>query len=181
MASVTLITGNHGKVEEVRRYLHSDVDHVALDLPEIQSLSSREIVEDKVWRAYNEIGRPVLVEDVSFVIHSLEGLPGPLIKWFEKTVGLDGICGMTDGKDRSCTASILYGYCDGRSIFFAEGLMDGVVAEAPKGENSFGWGPIFIPDGMDRTYAELSDEEQETISFRKKALQKMEEHLRAHP
>ena len=38
----------------------------------------------RVRRAYREIGRPVLVKDVSFAVHSLGGLPGPLIKWFEK-------------------------------------------------------------------------------------------------
>ncbi|NTW13750.1 MAG: non-canonical purine NTP pyrophosphatase [Candidatus Moranbacteria bacterium] len=173
MDSITFITGNPGKVNEVRRYLDYDIDHIPLDLPEIQSLSSRDIVEDKAWRAYREIGRPVLVEDVSFVVHSLGGLPGPLIKWFEKAIGLEGLCRMADGKDRSCTASILYGYCDGKRVLFAEGEMRGIVADMPRGENSFGWAPIFIGESMDRTYAELSIEEQEIISYRKKALEKM--------
>ena len=179
MEPITLITGNPGKIDEARRFLNMDIDHVSLDLPEIQSLFSREIVEDKVWRAYREIGRPVLVEDVSFTVHSLGGLPGPLIKWFEKTVGLKGLCDMANGKDRACTASILYGYCDGNRVLFAEGEMKGSVADIPKGKNSFGWGSIFIHEGMDRTYAELSTEEQDAISYRKKALERMERQLRA--
>ncbi|MEI6650505.1 MAG: non-canonical purine NTP pyrophosphatase [Candidatus Moraniibacteriota bacterium] len=86
---------------------------------------------------------------------------------------------MVNGKDRACTASILYGYCDGNRVLFAEGEMKGSVADVPKGENNFGWGSIFIHEGMDRTYAELSTEEQDVISYRKKALEKMERQSRA--
>ncbi|MEI6650738.1 MAG: hypothetical protein WCL23_04895 [Candidatus Moraniibacteriota bacterium] len=47
MEPITLIMGNPGKIDEARRFLNMDIDHVSLDLPEIQSLSSREIVEDE--------------------------------------------------------------------------------------------------------------------------------------
>jgi non-canonical purine NTP pyrophosphatase (RdgB/HAM1 family) len=173
MKNITLITGNLGKVEEASRYLGIPLDHVALDLPEIQSLNSEEIVRDKVNRAYAELKKPVLVEDVSFVFKALGKLPGPLIKWFEKELGNEGLCRLVDGKDRSCVASVLYGYYDGESVSLFEGAMTGTVAEHPKGDNSFGWGPVFIPDGMNKTYAELSPEEQESVAMRKKALTKL--------
>ncbi|HWQ60469.1 MAG TPA: non-canonical purine NTP pyrophosphatase [Candidatus Fimivivens sp.] len=178
MNSITYITGNPGKLAEVKRYLDQEVEHVSLDLPEIQSLSSKEIVEKKAREAYELVGKPVLVEDVSLVIHSLGGLPGPLIKWFEQALGEEGICRLVDGKDRSCTASVLYGYFDGREIIFAEGEMKGSVSDVPRGDNSFGWGPIFVVDGMnDRTYSELTNEEQAEIAMRKKALTVLRERL----
>jgi len=173
--SVTLVTGNKGKVAEARRYLDIPIEHVDLDLPEIQSLDSREIVEEKARRAFRELGRPVLVEDVSLIFHALGSLPGPFIKWFEKELGHEGLCRLLDGRDRSCTASVTYGYCDDRQVAFAEGEMRGMVADHPRGGNSFSWGSIFIPTGSNRTYAELSHEEQERIAMRKKALR----HLRA--
>lgn len=177
MDSITFITGNPGKLAEVKRYIGMEIEHLSLDLSEIQSLSSKEIVEQKARQAYGHIGKPVLVEDVSFVIHSLGGLPGPLIRWFEKALGMEGICRLVDGKDRSCTASVLYGYFDGREIVFAGGEMKGSVSDVPRGENSFGWGPIFVVDGMDRTYSELTDEEQAEIAMRKKALFLLRERL----
>lgn len=76
---ITLITGNLGKAEEVSRYIGFPVEHQQIDLEEIQSLDLEEIVKDKAVRAFEKIQSPVLVEDVSFVFHSLGGLPGPFI------------------------------------------------------------------------------------------------------
>lgn len=170
MEPITLITGNPGKVEEAERYLGLPLTHIALDIEEIQSLDSETIVRDKAERAFKTIGKPVLVEDVSFVLHALGNLPGPLIKWFEKELGNEGICRLVDGKDRSVTASVTYGYHDGETIHIVSGEMRGSIPEHPTGDRSFGWGPIFVPEGINRTYAELSDEEQEPIAMRKKAL-----------
>jgi len=158
MSKLTFITGNLGKVKEVSRYLDIEIEHVSLDQPEIQSLDIEEVVRDKAERAFAQIRKPVLVEDNSFVFHALGQLPGPLIKWFLHELGNDGLCALLDGKkDRSCTATVCYGYHDGTQIHLVSGSMSGNIALKPKGDNSFGWAPLFIPDGMDRTYAELSD------------------------
>lgn len=177
MEPITLITGNLGKVEEASRYLGLPLEHIKLDLPEIQSLDSEAIVRDKAERAYGEVGKPVLVEDVSFVLSAMSPLPGPLMKWFEEALGNEGICRLVDGKDRGATATVTYGYHDGRGVHIFQGEMYGSVPEHPAGDRSFGWAPIFVPLGMDRTYAELSDEEQEGIAMRKKALSLLREHL----
>lgn len=177
MEPITLITGNLGKVEEAERYLGLPLTHIALDIEEIQSLDSEVIVRDKAERAYKAVGKPVLVEDVSFVMHALGGLPGPLIKWFEKELGNEGICRLVDGKDRSVTASVTYGYHDGEKVHIVRGEMKGSVPDHPSGDRSFGWAPIFLPEGYEKSYAELSDEEQEGISMRKKAFIKLRELL----
>lgn len=171
--SITFITGNIGKVNEVSRYLGIPLEHKSLNLDEIQSLDLEEIVKDKAERAFREVGGPVLVEDVSFVFNALGKLPGPLIKWFLKELGNVGLCRLLDGKDRRCVATVCYGYHDGTSVRLFSGSMAGSVAEAPRGENSFGWAPIFIPEGFDKTYAELTNEEQAPIAMRNKALSKL--------
>ncbi|NTW30195.1 MAG: non-canonical purine NTP pyrophosphatase [Candidatus Moranbacteria bacterium] len=135
--NITLVTGNAGKVREVRRYLGEAVEHVDLDLPEIQSLDPREIVREKAWHAFHELGRPVLVEDVSLVFHALGKLPGTLIKWFDSELGHEGLCRLVDGKDRACVATVTNGYCDGGEVIFAEGEMHGTVAERPRGDSQF--------------------------------------------
>ncbi len=174
---ITLITGNPGKAEEVSRYLGLEIEHQKLDLEEIQSLDLEEIVKDKAKRAFEKIKTPVLVEDVSFVFNSLGKLPGPLIKWFQKELGNEGLCRLVDGKNRSCVATVCYGFCDGTDVKFFEGSMKGTVSDAPRGDNSFGWAPVFIPDGYDKTYAELTNEEQAKVAMRAEALKKFREFI----
>lgn len=174
---ITFITGNAGKADEVSRYLGVPIEHKSLDLDEIQSLDLEEIVKDKTLRAFEKVGKPVLVEDVSFVFHGLGKLPGPLIKWFLKELGNEGLCRLVDGKDRSCTATVCYGFHDGKEVHTFEGSMKGSVSNSPLGNNSFGWAPVFIPEGHEKTYAELTNEEQAPIAMRNKALKKLREFL----
>jgi XTP/dITP diphosphohydrolase len=49
---------------------------------------------------------------------------------------------------------------------FFEGKVKGQIADKPRGASGFGWNPIFIPDGSDKTYAEMDDEETERFSLR---------------
>ncbi len=173
MKKIVFISGNPGKVEEVSRYLGMPFEHKELDLPEIQSLRPEEIVREKAIRAHGEIGGSVLVEDVSFAFHVLGRLPGTFIKWFEKELGSEGLCRLLDGKDRACTATVTYGLYDGETMLVVDGSMEGTVALSPRGANSFGWANVFIPEGMERTYAELTREEQVPIAMRRKALEKL--------
>ena len=174
MKKITFITGNPGKAEEIARYLGFPIDHVPLDLDEIQSLDLEEIVKDKAMRAYEKIKRPVLVEDTSFVFSAFGKLPGTLIKWFFTELGNEGLCRLLDGKeDKNCVATVCYGFCDGETVQLVSGSMEGTVADHPRGANSFGWASVFVPAGTTKTYAELSNEEQAPIAMRRKALEKL--------
>jgi inosine triphosphate pyrophosphatase len=84
---MTFITSNAGKAKYLTDYFHLSVYHLKLDLNEIQSLSLKEVVEDKARRAFEIVRSPVLVEDVSLTFTALKALPGPLIKWFLETLG----------------------------------------------------------------------------------------------
>ena len=86
MDKLTFITGNAGKAKYLSDYFHLPVEHIKLDLHEIQSLNLREVVEDKARRAYEIVKSPVLVEDVSLVFRGLKKLPGPLLTWFLDTL-----------------------------------------------------------------------------------------------
>lgn len=81
-SSITFITGNVSKAEQLARHLDYPVSHEKLDLPEIQSLDLNEIIEQKAKEAYTKIRKPILVEDTSLIFLALGRLPGPLIKWF---------------------------------------------------------------------------------------------------
>ena len=77
------------KLQEWQAFMPADItlSSVDLDLEEIQSDDPLEIMTDKVKRAYDEVQKPVVVEDVSAGLVKFDGLPGPFIKFFMKRLG----------------------------------------------------------------------------------------------
>lgn len=178
--TITFITGNAAKAEQLARHLNVPVDHKKIDLVEIQSLELEEIVEHKAKEAYKQVRKPVLVEDVSLTFHSLGKLPGPLIKWFLVELDNDGLCKLLKRyDDHSATAQVIFGLYNGRVVKFFEGAMKGSIAIKPKGNKGFGWDPIFIPHGYAKTWGEMDVEEQKATSMRRIALKKLEKYLKS--
>jgi non-canonical purine NTP pyrophosphatase (RdgB/HAM1 family) len=175
---LTFITGNSAKAKYLAEYFHLPIAHKKLDVPEIQSLDLREVVEAKAKSAYAILGSPVLVEDVSVTFTALKRLPGPLIKWFLETLGNDGLCKLLDGyDDRSAVAEVMFGFCDGEDsgeVHIFHGRVEGHISANPRGETKFGWDPVFIPSGQsEETWAEMSGDEKHATSMRKPALEQL--------
>jgi len=178
MKKIIFISSNEAKVKYLSDYFHMPVEYLKLDLPEIQSLSLREVAEDKAKRAYREIKKPVLVEDTSLVFNALGGLPGPLVKWFYEALGNEGLCRLLDDyEDKSITAEVAFAFCDEVGVKIFSGKVEGEISKEPRGEAGFGWDPIFIPKGYKKTWAEMSDNERHKTSMRKIALKKLKEYL----
>ena len=178
MQRLTFITGNAGKAKYLSDYFHLPVEHVKLDLKEIQSVDLKEVVIDKAERAYAIVKSPVLVEDVSLTFKSLKALPGPLIKWFLETLGNKGLCELLDGfNDRGAVAEVEFALCDDAGVHTFGGKREGMIAEIPRGEAGFGWDPIFIPEGYDKTWGEMTPDEKHATSMRRIALEKLSEFM----
>lgn len=170
MNDIVFITGNQHKADYLAKWLGIPVAHQKLDLEEIQSLDLRTVVEDKARRAYDAIGGTVLVEDVSLSFDVFGQLPGTFVKWFIQEIGTEGMCRMLDSQStHAATAAICYCLFDGAIAHFFESSMRGSIADHPRGSNGFGWDEIFISDGMDKTRAELDDDEQMRTSMRRDA------------
>lgn len=156
------ITGNAEKAAYLSKHLGVTLDHIKLDLDEIQSTSLTDIVEHKARQAYDLIKRPLLVEDVALGFEDLNGLPGPFIKFYvDAPHGLEKLCRMCDGlQNRKATASCTYAYFNGSSMSLFTGSLDGVISDTPRGEGGFGWDRVFCPIGYGgKTRAELSVED----------------------
>ena len=169
------VTGNPNKVREAREILGLALEPVQVEgLFEIQTPALNEVVRHKAQQAYSALQCPEMVEDSGLVFHAWNGLPGALVKWFEETVGCQGMLRMVkDFNDRSATAICCFAVYDGKNMRIARGEVNGTLAEKIRGENGFGWDVIFIPDGHERTYAEMSAQEKNAISHRKRALDKL--------
>ena len=169
------ITGNEDKFKEVEAIIPS-IEKIDLDLPEIQDLDSKKVIEEKLREATKNHDGEFFCEYVSVNVEALNGFPGPLIKWFLQSLGNEGICELVDKyENKSAVAKTIIGYTNGKEIQFFEGELKGKITE-PKG-TGFGWDPIFQPNGFDKTLGEMSPEEKNKISMRKIALEKLKDYL----
>jgi len=163
------VTTRPEKALEARR-LGYTVEQRAIELPEPQAIHPSEIVEVKARAAHERLGRPVVVEDSGLAVVAWGGFPGALVKWLEKTAGLDALAKMLDAfPDRSATALCAVAYFDGSLLLIGNGECRGSIAPAPRGSGGFGWDTLFVPEGSSRTFAEMSPEEKDRISHRRRA------------
>lgn len=170
------ITGNQHKADYLAKLLGIELEHRKIELDEIQSTSLNEIVTHKVKQAYAIAGCPVLVEDVGLGFDSLNGLPGPFIKYFVETKdGLEKLCRMLDGfEDRHARGECVFGYYDGERLELMSGVINGTIPTHPRGEAGFGWDKIFCPDGYGgKTRAELQGEEHNAVYQTIKPIEKL--------
>ncbi|MCL5412694.1 MAG: RdgB/HAM1 family non-canonical purine NTP pyrophosphatase [Candidatus Marsarchaeota archaeon] len=178
MATLAFVTSNEGKLREFGQMLGVELERVDLQLEELQSLDTAAVATDKARQAYSVLGRPVVVEDTGLYIDAWNGFPGALVKWLVKSVGLQGIIRMLGNEtDRRAHAktSICLRYGSGARLF--EGTVHGSIADSVRGTSDFGWDPIFIPEGMSNTFAELGHEAKNAVSMRSKAVAALREFL----
>lgn len=166
---LVFVTSRPEKADEARR-LGFDVERIAVDLPEIQSIDPGDIVEAKARGAYETLERPVLVEDSGLSVRAWGGFPGALVRWLEKGAGVAAIPRMlASWEDRRATAICVVALFDGARLVAARGECEGSIAPAPRGESGFGWDSIFVPEGENRTFAELGPEGKDRVSHRRRA------------
>lgn len=179
LPTITFITGNEAKADQLARHLDHPVAHKKLDLAEIQSLDLKKIITHKAKEAYDHMKGLVLVEDTSLTFLSLGKLPGPLVKWFLTELGNEGLRKILDGyESRDALAEVCFGLYDGKELNTFERQMKGRIANEPRGDEGFGWDPIFIPEGREKTWGEMSFEEQKETSMRRIALKKLQKFLK---
>ncbi len=177
MKDVVFITGNQNKADYFSQLIGHPIDHVKVELDEIQSLDLKEIVKHKLHQAYKQVRRPVLVEDVSLEFSALGRLPGTFIKWFLQDMSYESICKLLEGKDRGAKAKCVFGYFDGTEEIYFEGELAGTIPGSPAGTGGYGWDPIFIPEGFQITRAQLKPEDDLKTYLIIKPIDKVREFL----
>ncbi len=178
MKDIVLVTSNQHKAHYFSQMIGMDVENIAIDVEEIQSLDIREVATHKVKLAYAVVKRPVVVEDTQLVFHALGLLPGPFIKWFLDSLGVEGLCKLLEPyADRTATAGAVIAYFDGTNLELFEKSLSGKIADSPRGSSGFGWNRIFIPEGSDKTLGEMDEEEFELFYKKVKAFDELAKFL----
>jgi inosine triphosphate pyrophosphatase len=179
--AIHFITGNKDKFTEIQTVLGAAVplEQVEIDLPEIQSLDAHEVIKYKLLAAEKHAQGEYIVEDTSLYLACLnDQLPGPFIKWFEKSIGIPGIVTLAQkmGDDRARAVSILGYINNAGEVSFFEGELDGKIVPA-RGDKDFGWGSVFEPQGQSKTFGEMERSEKHALSMRGIAAKKLKEFL----
>lgn len=177
MNKLVFVTGNKDKLAEAKSILSNfQIDSVVLDIPEFQG-NRDVVVKEKARLAAKKLGMSCFVDDTSLCFNALKSLPGIYIKEFLEKLGREGLVKLLSGfEDKSAEAVCMIGFCaPGKDPVCFEGITEGNIV-SPRGDK-FGWDPIFQPFGYKKTFAEMSKEEKNKISHRKKALQKFKKFL----
>lgn len=181
MMKLLLATQNQGKLKEMQEILKDlpievitpsedfDVEETGTTFEENSLLKAKAFSEK-----YD--GILTLADDSGLVVDALDGRPGV----YSKRYGTDDLDRNTkllkeleDKADRTAhflCVMCLFGKDVNRSV---EGRVTGQIGLEMKGNQGFGYDPIFIPDGFDKTFAELSSEEKNQISHRGRAMDKV--------
>jgi len=173
-----LVTSNVNKWQEAERILGQPLERLALELEELQAESASAVALAKAKAAFAVLQRPVIVEDAGVELLGLGGFPGPFIKYWEKLGGLSSICRAADGLgDRRIRAVCALGLCSAERCEVVEGAVEGTLSLHPRGQGGFGWDAIFVPLGDTRTFAEMTAQEKDARSHRRKAWEQLRERL----
>jgi XTP/dITP diphosphohydrolase len=168
---LAVVTSNPHTAEEVAAFFEGEleVEHVNLECPEFRHPDVGEIAKGKARFAYDQLGRPLIVDDTAFSVKALHGFPGPYAAYVLDTIGYQGILRLLEGvEERSASFETAIAYADRAGIWIFRGLIDGVITHSPRGREGFGYDPIFEVNG--RTLAELSLQEKSRVSHRARAL-----------
>ena len=175
---IYFVTSNKEKFREVQGILKGfDIEQIDVDLPELQG-ESNEIIREKAKLAAEKSNKTVFVEDTSLCFNALNGLPGPYVKDFIKKLTVPGLYELLKPyDDKSAFAIACIGFCEpGKEPVVFQGKVNGKIV-SPRGDTRFLWDQIFIPEGFDKTFSEMTIEEKNKISHRKLAFEEFREWL----
>ena len=178
-------TNNRHKVEEIRSVTHREFEIMTLkdagldiDIPEPYG-TLEENASEKSWTIYRLTGVDCFSEDTGLEVVSLNGEPGVKSaryagdgRSFDQNIQklLGNLADKPDRRARFRTViSVLM---EGKEAFF-EGISEGRIIYEKRGNQGFGYDPVFMPEGSAKTFAEMSLDEKNIYSHRRKAAEKL--------
>ena len=190
MNTIIFATNNENKVSEVRSILNEKFRIISLkeaginiDIPEPYN-SLEENAKEKAKVIYQLSNQDCFSEDTGLEVESLNGEPGVKSaryagesRSFENNIDKLLIkLSLTENR-KAQFRTVICLLCNGKEEFF-EGICKGTIIAERRGSSGFGYDPVFIPDGSTQTFAEMTVDEKNIFSHRKKAIEKLTNHLK---
>ncbi len=189
MIELIFATNNLHKLEEVQAIVGDRVIIKSLndidchnDIPETGK-TFRENAQQKTDYLVNKYNLNCFADDSGLEIDALNGEPGVYSARYsgsrdmERNIDLV-IERMMNNENRTARFKTVISLHIDDNQFFFEGIIEGTIINHRRGSKGFGYDPIFIPDGYDKSFAEMSAEEKNLISHRSIAVSKMAEYLK---
>ena len=192
MKSIVFATANEHKLREIKALLGDSYQIISLadlghtdDIPETgDTFHANALIKAEFVKQH--YAHDCFSEDSGLEIDALDGEPGVYTARYagpgrnaddNMDLVLKNLAGANNraARFRTVIALILNG-----DTHYFEGTVEGTIAESKSGENGFGYDPIFIPEGYDRTFATFTDKEKNAISHRGQAVAKLVKFLKTH-
>jgi XTP/dITP diphosphohydrolase len=182
-------SNNANKADEIRHILGENFQIMTLkeagivaDIPEPHD-SFQENALEKSRYIHQATGMDCFSEDSGLEVEALHGAPGVKSARYAGENSTDQqnieklLAALENVRQRAAQfKTVISLILDGKEYFF-EGECKGVISETPMGNNGFGYDPVFVPAGSQKSFAEMTMDEKSAISHRKKAVRKMADFL----
>ncbi len=183
---IVLATHNKGKMSELNNLLSSSYEVLTLDhFPNIKEIpeTGKTLKENAFIKArtvFEMTGLPSLADDTGLEVESLGGDPGVFsARYAGEQASYQDNCEKllknmmrVPKEDREAKFRTVIAYKDDNRELFCDGSVNGEIAQSPKGRLGFGYDSVFYYPPLEKTFAELSEEEKNSISHRGRALRK---------
>lgn len=175
---IYFITSNDNKFREAKEIFSEygiSIEQTPKPYKEIQADTLEEVVREALEGIDEE---EVFIEDAGLFVNALGGFPGVYSRYVEDTIGNEAILRLlSDVKERSAIFQSVVGY-KGKNIKINifDGKVEGEIAKEQRGKKGFGYDPIFIPKGFNKTFAEDITLKMR-LSHRKQAMEKLAKYL----
>lgn len=167
---IYLVSSNTRKLEDYKRRIKTvDIGHLMLDFDEGRYLDIKDITLSKLQQAKNKFPdkKHLLVEDTGFIIPALNNFPGPYVKYFLSTIGIDRLLLlMRNESDKTAIFRTVLGYFDGeKDYFFSYDEKGFILDKKSKSTDIKGWTEILNIYGhypyLNKSLSELTEKEYE--------------------
>ena len=185
---IVLASGNLGKIKEIQAILatHRIVPQSVFNIQEAEE-TGLTFVENAIIKARNaalHAQLPAIADDSGLVVDALKGEPGVFSARYaglgasdqdNVTKLLQALEGVPDEQRtaRFICVMVFMAHAEDPFPVIAQGVWEGRILHHAVGTHGFGYDPVFIPDGSDKTFAEMTMEEKNKFSHRKKAVAKL--------
>ena len=193
---MTLIfaSNNRHKIEELKAFCNSESNSYVIEIVSLKEAgidieipephnTLEENASEKSWTIYNLTGKNCFSEDTGLEIEALNGEPGVKSARYAGEArsfkeNIEKVLGKLSShtNKRARFRAVISLVIDGRETLF-EGICNGRIINTPIGHEGFGYDPIFIPEGSNRTFAEMTLEEKNQFNHRTKAAAKLVAYL----
>ena len=185
MSKLLLCTGNPGKVAELRAMLPESMELIGLqeaglplDLPETANTFAANALQ-KARFAHERTGMACIADDSGLEVDALNGAPGVYSARYAGEAKNDAaniaklLFAMDEKIERNACFRTVVALVDDSGEQLFEGEVRGTITKEPRGNNGFGYDPVFLPEMSDLTFAELDAKMKNAISHRGQAVWKL--------